>query len=347
MLSVEAISTTLGAFHLRDVSLHVPEGEYCCIIGPTGVGKTVLLECLTGLHPVTSGAVRIGGEDVTRLPPERRPLGYVPQDYALFPHLSVFDNIAYGLVEHRVPRHEAAERVESVAGLLAIEHLLQRRPKTLSGGEAQRTALARALVLRRNLLLMDEPFGALDQLTKRQLFRYLRAIHRDLGLTVVHITHDFAEAFGLAGMVAVVLDAGIRQVGTPREVFTRPATREVAAFLGIRNLWRLSELESDAGDFLARVRDGARDGRAADDSLCLTPDSIGVQPLGAQADSRLVGEAVLRESHWQGTAWDLELDCGLPVHARLGVREFEALGADAGDRVLVSLAPSRVHWIAG
>jgi len=346
LLSLRAVSAELGVFRLRDVSLDVPRGDYCCVIGPTGAGKTVLLECVTGLHPVTSGAIRIAGEDVTSLPPERRPLGYVPQDYALFPHMNVFDNMAYGLVEHRVPRQEARRRVGAVAELLNIGHLLSRRPANLSGGEAQRTALGRALVLRRELLLMDEPFGALDQTTKRELVHYLKTIHRDLGLTVLHITHDFAEAYGLATMVGVLLDGRLCQVAPPQEVFARPATREVAEFLGIRNIWRLSELGERAEGFLAAARDGARHGRIEDDSLCLTPDAIAVLPLGADVDSQLAGEAILCEAHWQGAAWDLELDAGLAFHARLSSREFAALAARPGDAVLASASPHNVHWIA-
>ncbi len=344
MLSLSDVTAALGAFELRNANLHVPRGEYCCIIGPTGAGKTVTLECITGLHPVRGGAVRIDGQDVTGLPPERRPLGYVPQDYALFPHLSVYDNIAYGLVEHRVPRAEIPERVESVARLLSIDHLLRRRPSTLSGGEAQRTALGRALVLKRDLLLMDEPFGALDQLTKRQLFRYLKTIHRDLGLTVVHITHDFSEAFGLAGMVAVVLAGRIRQVGSPEEVFSRPSSRAVASFLGIENVWNPAELDGQVTGFLAALRDRVRNDAAASAFVCLVPDAIAVLPPGASANG-LSGPAVLREAHWRGALWELELEAGLPFRARVSSREYEALGARPGDAVLASAPLDTVHWI--
>jgi len=344
MLSLSDVSARLGAFQLRNATLHVPRGEYCCIIGPTGAGKTVTLECITGLHPVCGGTIRIGGEDVTALPPERRPLGYVPQDYALFPHLSVFENIAYGLVEHRVPRSESPERGRSVARLLAIDHLLDRRPSTLSGGEAQRTALGRALVLKRDLLLMDEPFGALDQLTKRQLFKYLKTIHRDLGLTVVHITHDFSEAFGLAGMVAVVLDGSIRQVGAPDEVFSRPARRDVASFLGIENVWDPAELNGSATGFLAALRDRVESRGAEANYVCVVPDAIGVLPEGAAANG-LSGSAVLCEAHWRGALWELELEAGLPFRARISSREYQALGAVPGDSVLACASPESVHWI--
>lgn len=347
MLHLDRISARVGGFRLEEVSLHVPRGEYCCLVGPTGAGKTVLLECITGLHRTEEGTVRIGGLDVTHLPPERRPLGYVPQDYALFPHLSVFDNLAYGLAERRATREELTGRVHEIARLLAIDHLLERAPRTLSGGEAQRTALGRALVLERELLIMDEPFGALDHVTKRQLFGYLRSVHRDLGLTVVHITHDFGEAFGLAGMVAVVLRGRLRQVGSPREVFRSPSSRDVAAFLGIDNLWTLEELRTQGRGFLACLAGLAAPGERRDGLLCVSPDCLHVERPSAARPSGLCGEARLVAAHWRGAVWELDLDAGRPLRARLSGREFEALEATPGDSLAICVPPEDVHRIEG
>jgi molybdate/tungstate transport system ATP-binding protein len=345
MLKIEHVSIDLDPFHLRDVCLEIERGEYLCLVGPTGAGKTILLECVMGLHIPKRGSVLLEGSDVTALPPEARAVGYVPQDYALFPHMSVFDNIAYGLVEHRVDSAEVRRRVEDAAELLGIAHLLGRRPATLSGGEAQRTALGRALVLRRDLLLMDEPFGALDQVTKRQLFHYLRTIHRKLDLTVLHVTHDFSEAYGLATKVAVVLDGAVCQVGSLEDVFLRPRTQQVARFLGIPNVWERRELASQPQTVLSRIAIDAMD-RAAAPAVCIPADGVQIGPAPADPTRNGV-TSTIGSIQWQGAQCEVGLDAGVQLVATIPARALAELGASVGDVVAVHIDPEDVHPMAG
>jgi len=236
MLRLRDVSVHLGDFRLKKISLYVKDGEYMVLLGPTGTGKTVLLETIAGMHRIRSGSIFIHGMDATRLPPEKRNLGVVYQDYALFPHLTVRKNIAFGLQMKKKPGSRIVEAVEEMADFLGIGEILDRRPANLSGGERQRVALARALVLEPYVLLLDEPLSALDRSTRDRLRRELKRIHRELGVTIVHITHDLTEAFFLADHLSVMKDGRILQQDTPENALKRPANRVVAELLGIENL---------------------------------------------------------------------------------------------------------------
>lgn len=237
----------LEGFRLCEVNLDIPAGEYFVVLGPTGTGKTVLLETIAGLHRPHKGQIILDGEDITYAPPERRGISFVYQDYALFPHLNVAGNIAFGLKWGKISQSSIKERVTGISRLLGIEYLLHRRPGTLSGGEAQRVALARALVVEPRLLLLDEPLSALDPETREGLQRELGRIHRELGTTTIHVTHDFEEAVALGDRIAVLREERVSdlkregrivQIGTPEEIFRRPANEFVARFVGVRNIFR-------------------------------------------------------------------------------------------------------------
>jgi ABC-type Fe3+/spermidine/putrescine transport system ATPase subunit len=236
MIEVEGLSLHLGEFHLENISLSVGDGEYFVILGPTGAGKTVLMECIAGIHRVRNGRVWLGGVDVTHLSPEERNVGYVPQDYVLFPFLNVHDNIIFGLKRTKRTGDGIRERVSTLAGLTGISHLLHRDTRSLSGGEKQRVALARALAPSPGILLLDEPLGALDQRTAKYLRQELLRVHRELGLTTVHITHDLTEALGMADRVAVIRDGQVEQVAPPEEMLFYPASEGVADFIGAPNI---------------------------------------------------------------------------------------------------------------
>ena len=236
MLRVEGVSKDWKEFRLREISFDVSEGEHFIILGPSGAGKTVLLEIIAGIIEPDAGRVLLNGEDITHWPPERRGLAYIPQNYALFPHMSVFDNIAFGLKLRRVPRAEIERKVKEIAGVLGIAHLLHRKPKTLSGGESQRVAIARALVVEPELLLMDEPFANLDVQTRAKLLGEMKRWKRELGFTALHVTHSFEEAVSLGDRVGVMLDGRLVQTGSVRDVFSRPSSEEVARFLGFENI---------------------------------------------------------------------------------------------------------------
>jgi putative spermidine/putrescine transport system ATP-binding protein len=219
-----------------EVSLALPEGETAALLGPSGSGKSTLLKLIAGLLPPDGGWVRLGGVDLTPLPPERRGVGFVFQDYALFPHLTVWDNVAFGLVEARWPREALRARVEELLERTGLRAHAHKKPQALSGGEQQRVALARALAKRPRLLLLDEPLGALDLRLKEELLFFLRRLLKEERTTALVVTHDQEEAFLLAQKVVVMREGKVVQMGRPEAVWTRPQDAWVARFLGHKNL---------------------------------------------------------------------------------------------------------------
>lgn len=221
-----------GSFSLRVDSLQVSPHEIFAIVGETGAGKTVLLEAIAGAFPLESGSILLDGKDIRCLPVQQRRLGIVYQDHALFPHMTVAENIGYGLKMARVPREEAARRIDEMLELFSIRHIADRYPGVISGGEGQRTALARALVLQPEILLLDEPFSALDPTTKKRMYETLRDVHGRFGCTVVFVTHDFNEASSLGHRAGIILDGALQAVCPAGELFTREFSPKVMAFLG-------------------------------------------------------------------------------------------------------------------
>lgn len=233
-LKLREVHTTAGGFHLGDISLELAPGEYFVLLGPTGAGKTTLLETIASLRPLQRGEIRLGPTPLHLLPPEKRPCGFVYQDYALFPHLNVRQNIAFGLRVRRLPARQITQWVEEVATLLGITHLLKRRLAGLSGGKRQRVALARVLVLQPQVLLLDEPLSALDTATREELGPKLRQVHEVSGCLTIHVTHDFAEARYLADRVGIIDQGRLLQAGPPKEFFARPSSLQVARFVAGR-----------------------------------------------------------------------------------------------------------------
>ncbi len=235
MLKLENVSKDWKEFRIRDVELEVERKEYFVLLGPSGAGKTLLLETIAGIHTPDSGRIYIDGIDVTELPPERRGVGYIPQNYALFPHMTVFENIAFGLKIRKLKNFD--ETVRELAKILGIDHLLHRKPKTLSGGEQQRVAIARALAAQPKILLLDEPFSNLDVQIRSKLIEEMRRWRKEFGFTAIHVTHSFEEAFSLADRIGIMLDGRIVQIGKPNEVFLNPKGEDVARFLGYENIF--------------------------------------------------------------------------------------------------------------
>ncbi len=233
MIELENLSVVLPGFCLNALSLIVHEGEFFMIVGPSGAGKTILLEAIAGLRPLAGGRIRIKGRDVTLLPPEKRKVALVYQDYALFPHLTVARNIRWGL---RFADDPDEDHVSRLADLFRLGPLLNRWPGTLSGGEQQRVALARALAVKPSLLLLDEPLSALDPSFREELQDYLGRINRE-GMTLIMVTHDFGEVLSLGNRVAVVSEGALQQAGDVRSVFREPENRLVGEFVGMKNLF--------------------------------------------------------------------------------------------------------------
>jgi len=233
MIELDNLSLNLGSFAVDSLNLKVERGEFFMVVGPSGAGKTLMLEAIAGLRPLSGGKVRIDGRDVTGLPPEKRNIALVYQDYALFPHMSVERNIRWGL---RFCKKPDEERVNGLIDLFRLRPLLGRSPETLSGGEQQRAALARALAVKPSVLLLDEPLSALDPSFREELRDYLAEINRE-GLTIVMVTHDFGEVLSLGNRVAVISGGKLQQWGNARTVFREPANRNVAEFVGMKNLF--------------------------------------------------------------------------------------------------------------
>jgi len=238
MLSLKKISKKMGDFHLKDIDLEISEGTYYVLLGRSGSGKTQLLELIAGLNDPDSGEIWLDGENITHKKLQNRGIGLVFQDYAIFPNMTVFGNIAYSLNAGKADKARTRERVNVVADNLNISHLLTRSTHNLSGGELQRVALARTLITSPRLLLLDEPMASIDASLKDGIKRLLRQLNKQ-GLTIIHVTHDYREALSLSSRVGVIHNGQIIQEGKPEEVFRKPVTKFVARYSGIRNFFRV------------------------------------------------------------------------------------------------------------
>ncbi len=352
MIRLENLHVRVGNFDLRDISLEVPKGGYALIIGPTGSGKTTLLEAVAGHARLRAGRVFMHDDEVTDLPPERRGLGFVYQQYHLFPHLSVRENIAYGL-RTTGNRHQngAAARVAELAGMLAIEPLLDRPVRGLSGGEQQRVALARALAPKPAILLLDEPFAAVDPATRQVLRRELRELHEREGITTLQVTHDFDEALRLGDLVAVLAEGRIAQSGTPEQVFRYPNSAFVARFVGTGNVIAGTVERTDRGRETGPFR-----GRFTGGSLVLDVVAEREGPIHAVVRPE---DIVLSLTHHPGSARNhmdgrvvrlerlgpvtlVHLDVGRPLIASLTTQSVEEMGLKGGVAVVVAFKATAI-----
>ena len=246
MINIDNLNINLGKFNLRDINLHITENDFFMLMGPSGAGKTILLEAIAGLVPIKNGRIRVAGRDITRLPPEKRGISIVYQDYALFPHLTVANNIRYGLRFQKIEKSEGDQRLVKLLDLLNLQHLANRSPETLSGGEQQRVAMARALIVNPQVLLLDEPLSALDPRLREEFRLVLKQLQQQTSATILMVTHDFAEALALGHRGAIINGGEIEQSGSMEELFQRPQSTMVADFVGMKNLFAVTILEEKA-----------------------------------------------------------------------------------------------------
>jgi spermidine/putrescine ABC transporter ATP-binding subunit len=283
VVELRSCTRDYGAVRAVDaLDLTVSEGEFLALLGPSGCGKTTTLNLIAGFVPPTAGQILVDGEDVTDRPPHLRGLGVVFQSYALFPHLSVRENVAFGLRERRLPEAEIERRVGDALELVRLDRRGRQRPRELSGGMQQRVALARALVYRPRVLLLDEPLAALDKKLREGMRGELRAIQQSVGITTVFVTHDQAEALGLADRIAVMNHGRIEQLGAPREVYEHPATRFVADFIGASTVLRGRAVAVDRVAVAAGPTLQVGGGRAlrvgAEVELAIRPERVQLAP---------------------------------------------------------------------
>jgi len=349
MLELRAVSKRWAGFGLREISLDVPAGEYFVLLGPSGAGKSLLLELIAGFHAPDAGSILLGGRDVTHTPPELRGIGFVYQDSMLFPHHTPRQNIAYGPRLRRRPPAEVAETVERLAAMVHVSHVLDRDPAALSGGERQRVAIARALAVQPQLLLMDEPLGALDPLTQATLRAELKRLHREAGLTVLHVTHDQAEARELGRRIGV-LDAGrLLQVGEAADIFERPGSAFVAEFTGSSNIYQGTASAHDgvtvfrAGG-VELVSTGVVEGPAR---AVVRPENvlISIEPVKTSARNQLAGRvaAVERRGRVYAVTGDFH---GLAMTAMITEQSVNELALAPGRPVYFSFKAHNLHLIA-
>ncbi|PZS19557.1 MAG: spermidine/putrescine ABC transporter ATP-binding protein [Pseudonocardiales bacterium] len=245
-LRLDGVSRSYGGHAaLAGLDLTIGCGEFVALLGPSGCGKTTALNCVAGLLPLSGGSIWLDDKRIDGLPPERRDFGMVFQNYALFPHMSVRRNIAFGLRMHKVPKAERDRRVEEAISLVQLNEHAAKFPGQLSGGQQQRVAIARAVALQPPLVLMDEPLSNLDATLRLEMRTEIRRLHQTLGLTTVYVTHDQEEALSLADRLVVLRAGSVQQIGTPEEVYAHPANRYVAGFMGYRNMFELDVIESE------------------------------------------------------------------------------------------------------
>ncbi|MFU8851791.1 ABC transporter ATP-binding protein [Micromonospora sp. SL1-18] len=341
-LRLDGVSRRFGSQDaLSGLNLTIRAGEFIALLGPSGCGKSTALNCLAGLLPLTGGSIWQDEKRVDTLPPERRGFGMVFQSYALFPHMSVRANIAFGLRMRRLSKDEIRRRTAEAIRLVRLEEHADKLPGQLSGGQQQRVAIARAVVLEPSLVLMDEPLSNLDAKLRLEMRTEIRRLHQSLGLTTVYVTHDQEEALSLADRLVVLRGGRVQQIGSPQELHTRPGNWHVADFMGYRNLWPMRVRSVEAG--LATVEaDGLR--LVGDPVAPVGPGAAviaGVRPEDVQVDAPGAENAVPAEVEvveYQGRelAAEARTASGLQVHVRTERR------IAPGDRVTLSVAPQRL-----
>jgi iron(III) transport system ATP-binding protein len=349
-LELRGIRKTFGGFTaLENVDLDVRQGEFVCFLGPSGCGKTTLLRIIAGLETQTAGLIRQAGRDVSLLPPAQRDYGIVFQSYALFPNLTVADNVAYGLVNRKVPRAAARERVTELVKLVGLPGSEDKYPAQLSGGQQQRIAIARALATSPGLLLLDEPLSALDAIVRVHLRSEIRSLQRKLGVTTIMVTHDQEEALSVADRIVVMNHGRIEQVGSPMQVYREPASPFVADFVG-----RINVVPATA-EAAGRVRIGATSFDCPHDAapgsavkLYLRPEDVLARPI--QAGDTNVFDASIDKIEFLGSYCLVRVtspalgDHRLTVYLSLNFRAEHAL--EVGGRLPLRLLPERMRLFA-
>ncbi|MGN6664611.1 MAG: ABC transporter ATP-binding protein [Solirubrobacterales bacterium] len=337
-----------------DVSLELTRGEFFTLLGPSGCGKTTTLRMIAGFERPTSGEIRIEGEDVAQLPPHKRPTNTVFQSYALFPHLSVEDNVAFGLKRKKVAKEEIGKRVAAELERVGLANEAKRRPSMLSGGMQQRVALARALVNLPKVLLLDEPLGALDLKLRKELQVELKRIQRDVGITFVYVTHDQEEALTMSDRIAVMNRGRVEQVAVPAEVYDRPATTFVAGFIGVSNLMPATvtgsaEIKLDQGQTISTHTDGFSPGDRC--HAVVRPEKLRVElsENGNAPTGRPRVEGIVASSLYLGTATQIAVDLGEGVRMTVLVPNADESERQrlpgGGARVALSWEPEHMHLV--
>ena len=343
MIAIRELNIDLRGFHLRDINLDIAENEFFILMGPTGAGKTVLLEAIAGLVPIKSGTILIGEQEITRLPPEKRCTSLVYQDYALFPHLTVMENITYGLHFHKMDKAQAREGLAQLMEVLDLSHLQHRLPTKLSGGEKQRVAVARALMINPKVLLLDEPLSALDPGFREEVRNALRRLHQSSKATFLMVTHDFAEALSLGGQAAVMNNGRIEQVGSIEDIFQRPLSTFVADFVGMKNLFAV-RFEGTRADVKNLKIELGRKPTNRHGYIAIRPEDIVISKEALSSSMRNSFRGIVTGIFDQGFYYEVHMRAGtVTFKSLITKRSLFELKLCEGAEVFLSFKASAVH----
>lgn len=346
MIKIENLSKDWKEFKIDNINLEVNENEYFVFLGPSGSGKTMLLELIAGMWSSDSGKVYMNNIDVTNFPPEKRGVGFVYQNYMLFPHKTVFENIAFGLTLRKVEKQQIKIEVEELMNLFGISNLSNRLPRTLSGGEQQKTALARALIIHPKVLLMDEPLSALDRKTREELIQEFRRIHKKFNITIIQVTHNFDEALQLADRIAIMKKGKISQVGTTDEIFRRPKDEFVADFVGTENI--IKGVAEEGIDGLTIVDTGnimieSSQKKTEEVHLTIRPEDITLSNENIATSARNVFKGHIKEVYDLGTIIKLTVDVGEQLVLVLTRKSFSDLELNIGKQIYIYFKATAVN----
>jgi len=354
MVELQDISKSFGSFTaLRNVSFAIREGEFMTFLGPSGCGKTTCLRLISGFDTPSSGQVFIGGEDVTHVPPYRRDVNQVFQSYALFPHLTIYENIAFGLRMKKVTSAEIKRRVDEVVEMTALTQFVERKPAQMSGGQRQRVALARAIVCQPKVLLLDEPLSALDAKLRSQMRIELKQLQKRLGITFIFVTHDQEEALTMSDRVAVINGGKVEQIGTVNEIYYQPATRFVATFIGETNIVEAEVISVEAGRPLCRIEGGLElrlkpGAQAAGDRILLSlrPEKICLYRASPGGENCF--PAKIAVEIFKGAVDDLTITAqgGLELGALLANDGKEDMDFHEGEEIFARIQPEDINVVA-
>ena len=343
MINIKDLEIDFSEFRLNNINLSIENKEFMVLMGPTGAGKTVLLEAIAGLIPIKKGHISIEGKEITYLPPEKRGITIVYQDHALFPHLTVLENIRYGLQYLKMDKKEANDRLEYLIDELNINHLTKRFPKNLSGGELQRVALARALIINPSVLLLDEPLSALDPRFREEVRRSLKRLHQTSNTTFLMVTHDFAEALSLATKGAVMNNGIIEQIGAIEDLFQKPQSPFVADFVGMKNLLSAKFVGTKAIVNTLKIELG----REVDDNhgyIAIRPEDIVLSRASFISSMRNSFEGSVVGIINQGFYWEVKISVeGIILISLITKKSLFELKIKEGEQIYLSFKSTAIH----
>lgn len=348
MLELKNISLSNPGFSLHHISFSVHKGEYFILLGMSGAGKSMLLEMIAGLTNPDSGEILLYGKNIESSKPNKREVGMVFQDHAIFPHLTVAGNIGYALKQQSLSQAAKQKQIQSIADRIHIGHLLNRHTSTLSGGELQRVAIARTLVQKPEILLLDEPLASIDTKLKAELRSLLRQLNRE-GQTIVHVTHDFDEAVSLASRIAIIHNGRIIQTGTPDEVFGNPRSEFVAHFVGIRNFFKAGITETETGCQAEPVKGlriiSTQKSASGEGYVMIRSEDVtlSVENYESSARNNFTGKII--EVSGSRNSADVIVDIGVPVHVSISKESVRNLALSEGKSVWVHFKASAVSMI--